>query len=101
MPRQTRRPPRISGEGRNRTGDTTIFSRGSRCDRRTRPEATGDDLPANRIYRDYRDLWSVSRDAALVRARGRQVDVRGLDRQGQADAHEAGGECPHHGGTAL
>src|SRR5215208_7918939 len=47
------------GEGQNRTGDTTIFSRGSWCNCRARPEATGEDLPANRIYRNYRDLWSV------------------------------------------
>jgi integrase len=48
-----------NGEGQNRTGDTTIFSRGSWCTCRARPEAPAEDLPANRIHRIYRDLRSV------------------------------------------
>jgi hypothetical protein len=47
------------GEGQNRTGDTTIFSRGSWCNCRARADAPAEDLPANRIYRIYRDLRSV------------------------------------------
>ena len=74
------------------------FQRESWCDCRARPEATGEDLPADRLHRIYRDLRSVSRDTALVRARGRQVDVRrARSARVSADAHEAGGECPHHG----
>jgi hypothetical protein len=34
------------GEGQNRTGDTTIFSRGSLCERRARAEARRKDVPA-------------------------------------------------------
>jgi hypothetical protein len=79
-----RAPQPGDGEGQNRTGDTTIFSRGSWCNCRARPEATGEDLPANRADRDYRDLRSVSRDTALVRARGRQVDVRRVRSPGSA-----------------
>jgi hypothetical protein len=39
----------------------------------------------------------LSRDTALVRARGRQVDVRGAhSARVSADAHEARREYPHH-----
>jgi len=39
----------------------------------------------------------LSRDAALVRARGRQVDARGAhSARVSADAHEAGRVYPHH-----
>jgi hypothetical protein len=91
-------PQPADGEGQNRTGDTTIFSRGSWCNCRARPEATGEDLPANRVYRSYRDLRSVSRDTALVRARGRQVDVRGArSARVSTDAHDAGESVPTMG----
>jgi hypothetical protein len=78
---------KTDGEGRNRTGDTTIFSGGSRCDRRARAELSGDNFAANRRYRGLRP---VSRYAGPVQARGRQVDVaRNAPRQHRsAEAHE-------------
>jgi hypothetical protein len=90
MPIPSRRGPfagKKDGEGQNRTGDTTIFSGGSRSVRRARAELSGENVPANRRYRRLR---SVSRYAGLVRARGRQVDVaRNAPRQHRsAEANE-------------
>jgi hypothetical protein len=85
------RRSRSDGEGRNRTGDTTIFSRGSRSDRRARAELFGENVPVNRCYRRLR---SVSRYAGVVRARGRQVDVaQNAPRQHRsAETNEARGQ---------
>jgi hypothetical protein len=58
------------GEGQNRTGDTTIFSRGSGCEARASAGLRGEDFPANGFNEHLR---RVSRFAGRVRGRVGEV----------------------------
>jgi hypothetical protein len=103
MPIPLKRGPfagKNDGEGQNRTGDTTIFvDRGATAGHgRRRPAKISLQIASIATIATCGPVRVTPRLCGLVDA---WWTSRGPARQVSADAHEAGGESPHHGEGTL